>query len=81
MGHYYCGKWTFYQGEIVLVCVTGISPGKFPVLNINGYIQKNKESAQDFNVLISKGVLLPMVRQPITKLQLTRNLVYHQGPN
>ena len=38
MGHYYCGKWTFYQGEIVLVCVTAIFPGKFPVLNIDGYI-------------------------------------------
>ena len=38
MGNYYYGKWTFYQGEIVLVCVTGIFPGKFPVLNIDGYI-------------------------------------------
>ena len=32
-------------------------------------------------LVFSKGVLLPMVRQPITKLQLTKNFCYHQGPN
>ena len=30
-------------------------------------------------ITCSKGVLLPTVRQPITKLQLTKNFGYHQG--
>ena len=66
------------------ICV-GVSDricrGKPPVLHKHGYGKKNKESAHD-NVIItcSKGVLLPTVRQPITKLQLTKNFGYHQGP-
>ena len=60
-----------------------ISRGKLPVLHKHGYGKKKKrrESAHD-NVVItcSKGVLLPTVRQPITKLQLTKNFGYRQGP-
>lgn len=37
----------FLPGEIVLVCVAGLSWGKFPVLNVDGYIKNNKESAHD----------------------------------
>ena len=58
-----------------------ISRGKLPVLHKHGHGKKNKESAHDNVVIIcSKGVLLPTVRQPITKLQLTKNFGYHQGP-
>ena len=38
---------TLLPTEIVLVCVTGLSRGKFLVLNINGYVKKNQESAHD----------------------------------
>ena len=59
-----------------------ISRGKLPVLHKTWIRKKiNRESAHD-NVVItcSKGVLMPTVRQPITKLQLTKNFGHHQGP-
>ena len=72
----------FTRGNCVSVCDQNFARQISCVeYNIDGYIKKNKESAHDFNVVIRKGVLLPTVRQPITKLQLTKNLVYHQGHN
>ena len=58
-----------------------ISRGKLPVLLKHGKEKINRESAHD-NVVItcSKGVLMPTARQPITKLQLTKNFGHHQGP-
>ena len=66
--------------EIVLVCVNRLSRGKFPGLNIHGYVKnKTKKAPMTFNVVISEGVLPPTVRQPITKLQLTKNLFIIKG--
>ena len=42
-----------------------------------------KKASMTFNMVISKGFLLPTVniRQPISNLQLTKNFVHHQGPH
>ena len=32
---------------MLLVCVTGLSRGKFPVLNIRGYVNKNQSGRQN----------------------------------
>ena len=48
--------------EILLVRMTGLFQGKFPVLNTHGYVKKNKESAHDINVVLRNGFLLPKVR-------------------
>ena len=69
--------------EIVLVCVTRLSRGKFPGLNIHGYVKnKTKKAPMTFNVVISKGVLPPTVRQPITnEASVDKEFCYQQGPN
>ena len=36
---------TLLPQEIVIVCVTEVSRGKFPVFSIYGEVEKNKESA------------------------------------
>ena len=38
-GHFYRGKWPFYHEKLCLVCVTGLSRGKFPVLIIHEYLK------------------------------------------
>ena len=38
-GHFYRGKWPFYREKLCLVCVTGLSRGKFPVLIIHEYLK------------------------------------------
>ena len=38
-GHFYRGKWPFYREKLCLVCVTGLSRGRFPVLIIHGYLK------------------------------------------
>ena len=41
--------------EIVLVCVNRLSRGKFPGLNIHGYVKnKTKKAPMTFNVVISR---------------------------
>ena len=71
----------FTAGNCVSVS-TGFPEVNFPCyINMDTEKKTHKENAHD-NVVItcSKGVLLPTVRQPITKLQLTKNFGYHQGP-
>ena len=49
--------------------VTNIFQGKFPVVNIHGYVKKIARSA---HVLLScNGVLMSKVQEPITMLRLT----------
>ena len=42
-------------------------------------LKRTKKATMTFNAVISEGFLLPTVRQPITRLQLTKNFVYHDG--
>ena len=71
---------TLLTREIVLVCVTGLFRGKCPVLNIHWYVKK-EQGKRPWHLTWWLAESFLTVKQPITKLLLTNNFVYHQGPN